>query len=365
MKIVLLIQKGIRLLYRQSRAAFILFLLVQVTVSTGFIFFFTTTYTTGKNYLKQYDSMRTIRADLQPSTSVSNAETLPDKLMNNSVLKPTNIVFTFILPSEKNSASPRTFTAYQNPTEFQGRIQGQKITEKQIQEKASVLVSGNFGDPTVSGNRYQTGTTVKLDGTDFKVIGTDPLCNNTCGEIPYTVGLHSFSLLNVSVMVPADAVDDQKEQLGQYLHNLLPEASMKIPVSLTQKTFSNLMFPFIAGLLVGVSALINLLFIFKYMLESSRKSYFVFQACGCNKGRLVQIIFGELLELFTGCFVVGAGVFAALRSAYSTNNIFKGSELLVSHVFAVYLLLAFILMLIILPYLRHYGKQIINSGGEL
>lgn len=138
MKLFRLIRKEIALLYHNNRVAFFIFLLVQVTVSIGFLFFFTTTYTAQQNYVRQYNSMRTITAKLPLSTQVQEPEKLPEKLIKNSILTPTNLTFSFILPSEKDSDAPRNFTAYWNPEEFAYQVMGKKITKQHIRSAAKV-----------------------------------------------------------------------------------------------------------------------------------------------------------------------------------------------------------------------------------
>ena len=219
--------------------------------------------------------------------------------------------------------------------------------------------------PEDRGTRYATGSTVQLNGMPFQVIGTNPLSYHMSGEIPYTVGLRSFVLTQVDVTIPASAADDEKQQLSDYVRGLLPGAKLTVPQSLTERTFVSLFFPFLAALLIGVSALVNLLFIFKYMLESSKKSYFVLQVCGCSRGKMLEILFGELLLLFTGCYLLGTAIFAGLRYAFRTNTVFTNSAFVPAHVLVIYCVTVCLMVLLILPYLRHYGKQIVNSGGEL
>jgi hypothetical protein len=365
MKFLSLVWKSTVLLFRRNRAAFVIFLAVQTVVSLGFVFFFTTTFTARENYMRSRENMRTVEVDLSEPAAGSSVAGLPDKLAKNPAVSLSNIQFTFILNSEKGKERPRQFIAYRNPDEYKSRIVGAGITQRQITEKSPVIVSGNMDrmmDP--KSVWHQAGDTEELDGLKLKVIGTYQTTDNY-GEIPYTVGLRHFALKSMKLQVPAGATDNQKEALGQYAESLIPGCRVKVPVPLTQKVLGNMLFPYLAGLLIGVSALANLLFIFKYMLESSRQDYFVYQVCGCGRKKMAAVLSCELFSLFTLCFAAGTLLLAGLRQAYRTNSVFAGSSLQAPQVLLVYAVSLLVIALIMTPYLLRYRGRAVNSGGEL
>ena len=364
MKFISLVWKTTVLLFRRNRVAFVIFMAVQTVVSLGFIFFFTTTFTARENYLRNYNSMRTVEVKLNEPVSGPSVAGLPDKLAKNPVVALSNMQFTFILNSEKGKEHPRQLIAYRNPDEFKSRIVGTSITQNQIAEKSPVILSGNM-DRSMDSKAvwYQIGDMEDLDGLKLKVIGTYRTTENY-GEIPYTVGFQHFSLYGMQLQVSANATDNQKEQLGKYVETLFPESRVKVPVPMTQKVLTNMFFPYMASLLVGVSALANLLFIFKYMLESSQQDYFVYQVCGCGHRKLSTVLACELFSLYTFCFALGFLLFASLRQAYYTNSIFAGSCLQIPQVLLVYAASLLVITLIMAPYFLRYRKRTVNGGGK-
>ena len=365
MKFVSLILKSVILLFRRNHAAFVIFMAVQTIVSLGFVFFFTTTFTARENYLRNYDSMKTVEVNLNEPVAGSTVSRLPKKLDNNPVVSLDNIQYMFVLNSEKRKESPRIFTAYRNPDEFKIRIIGDSISNQQINDCLPVIVSGNMDramDPKAVW--YQTGDTEELDGLKVKVIGTYRATENY-GEIPYTVGFQHFCLQSMQLRVPANATDNQKEQLGKYVEALLPRCRVKVPAPLTQKVLTNMFFPYMASLLIGVSALANLLFIFKYMLENSRQDYFVYQVCGCGQRKLSAVLACELFSLYTICFAAGTLLFIGLRQAYHTNSIFAGSSFQAPQVLLVYAASLLVIALIMVPYLLRYRGHAVNGGSAL
>jgi hypothetical protein len=64
MKFLSLVRVSVILLFRRNRIAFVIFTTVLTIVSLGLVFFFTTIFTSGENYIRNYDRMRTVVATL-------------------------------------------------------------------------------------------------------------------------------------------------------------------------------------------------------------------------------------------------------------------------------------------------------------
>lgn len=337
----------------------------------GFIFFYTTILTARENTIRQYNSMRTIRVVPAASLSQELKSSLVLKLRKNSAAAIDDIEMNFILNSEVKKDKPRSFIAYLHPEEHSGRIIGRGITQEEIEKQAFVLVSGNASMPPDTPDeeknaekKYYAGDTVSFDGMDFAVIGSFHEYPAT-EEIPYTVGLNHFCLKELDIMVPAETSDNQKKALGGYVQGLMPGSRVTLPKPINQKLLINMFIPLAAGLLIGLSAMINFLFVFKYMLESSRKDYFVFRICGSSSRKLSAVLFSELIFLFTVSYAAGALIFAGFRRAFKTNFIFAGSEFHFSQVALIYLISVLLIVLIMIPYLLKYRRQAVNGGGTV
>lgn len=368
MKFIRLVWKSVGLLYRRNHTAFIIFIAVMVTVSLGFVFFFTTTFTARQNFLRQRDGMRTIEASQEQPPQKADAMALPEKLSKNPVIALDNIRYTFSFHMDKNSgpAPSNELVAYWKPEKSRenDNTVGKNITAQEIADEAPVLVGGNMSSPGSKPILHKTGSTEKVGGVSLKVIGTYS-SSDSYGMIPYTVGLRHYTLQGVQLVVPASASDNQKEQLGQYLQTLLPGSRVTVPQPLKQEALGSMLISYLAGFVIGVSALVSLLFIFKYMLESSRRDYFVYQVCGCGGRKLFCVLLCELFFLFTLCFAAGTLLLAVLRLIYRTNIVFAGSSMQAADVLLIYLLSLLMILVIMVPYLLHYRKQAVNGGGEV
>ena len=309
--------------------------------------------------------MRTIEADINNPLSKDTANSLMTKLQKNPAVSLDNIQLTFVLNSEKTNEKSRNFVSYLHPDMYSSRIVGKSITQKDIENQSPVFVSGNEDlEYRQDAKHYNTGDVVNLDGIKFTVVGSYHVCGNS-GEIPYTVGLNHFALTKLQLLVPPDATDNQKERLGNYVQKLIPGCKITLPKPLVQKVLGNMIISYAAGLLIGISALINFLFIFKYMLESSREDYLIFKICGCGNRKLFSVLFVELVSLYTLSFTIGTVLFAGIRQIYHTNSIFANSQFNISQVLLIYLVSILLIVMIMIPYLFKYRKQTVNSGGAI
>lgn len=353
--------KAIQMLYKRSKSVFLIFIIMQMFTCMGLTFFFTTIYSARENYVRQTESARTLRVTPPSNFSAKTTEGKIESLANQSSAKIQNITFTFVLPSEQNTEQPQTWKAYLHSEEFRMRVVGKSITRQDTEQKAPVLVASYS---SLSDSIPKIGTTRSVNGIDFQIIGyySDPIIK---GEIPYTVGLEAFYLREMEFTVPIDATDNQKEALANSIQSAMPGSTVILPAKITQKTLNSMVIPLAAALLVGGNSLITLLFLFKYMLESSRTDFFVLKICGGSPNGLFAMMAKALAAVFTGCFLAGFLLFAAFKSIWRNSPIFAGSGIPPFIVLLVYLISLAIILLAMVPYLARYRKQTLNSGGAL
>ncbi len=309
--------------------------------------------------------MRTIKTELSGPVPQNSAGSLVAKLQENPEVPLENIQLAFTLKSENKKENARKFIAYLYPDRYKDRIVGKSISQQNIANQTTVMICGNE-DLTYNpdAKHFNTGDSVDLDGVKFSVIG----CYNSIGEsgeIPYTVGLSHFTLTELQLLVPSDSTDNQKERLGDYVKRLIPNGKVTLPQPLTQKVLMNMFIPFAAALIIGFSALINLLFIFKYMLESSQEDYFILKICGCSNRKLFSVLFSELVLLYTLSFLAGEFLFSKLRTIYRQNTLFVNSQLDAPQVGIIYFASILLIVLVMVPYLIRYRKQVMNPGGSI
>lgn len=344
---------------------FIIFILMQIIICMGMIFFFTTIYSTRENYIKQYESVRTIRiSQFSPGANQSVSQFM-DELKKDQKIKIENAKFEFILKSEISMETPRKWISYLYPEQFSNRVVGKGITQTEIENLSPVLLASNV--PTLASSEgpvMNIGDTLSLDGLNLRVSGYYRLIGYR-GEIPYTVGLKHFYLNEMNLTLPVEASDNQKEYLANQLKAALPESKVIMPTQITQKTISSMVIPLAAAFLVGVNSIISLLFIFKYMLESSRTDFFVMKICGSSNKKLFLTIVNELAAVYTGCFLVSLTLFTLFRSIFRENPIFLNSRTDLPIVLIVYVISFAVILLIMIPYLIRYRKQTLNSGGTI
>lgn len=362
MKYISVLSKSICLMFKRNRVAFILYLVVQVIISLGFVFFFTTVITASESFAKERDAVRMLMVNMDDLISAQDGKDFVAELCKNTPAALDKVTFNFVLKSEQYEKDPEIYSAVLDPEQGGKVIAGRNITRQDVEEENPVIVTKAYNlDFQKDKKNYAVGDVIQLNSVNFTVIG------NTVSttQIPYTTGFDHFILMKMYFLTSSDATDNQRVALGDYIKKKMPRCTVTLPQKISQRALSKAMIPLMAGLFVGVSALVSLLFIFKYMLESSREDHFIFRICGCGEQRLFFILFGELALLFTLCYTVGALLFMWLRRIFEANELFTHSQLLFSHVAFIYFASVLIIAIIMVPYLLKNRKLPLNSGGTV
>ncbi len=79
---------------------------------------------------------------------------------------------------------------------------------------------------------------------------------------------------------------------------------MRLPRSVSQKTISSLFFPLIASIFIGIIAILNFIFIYKYMMEKCRKDYIILRLCGCSRFKSILLVFAQLVLIFSFSYLI-------------------------------------------------------------
>lgn len=358
---------SIAVLFRKSKIAFLLYLLVQIVVSLGFVFFFTTVFTARKSYFETTDQMRDISVDFPNPPSGKQVEDACKKMEASKVVFD-NIFFTFREKGVAVEDHHRSF--YSNYNLFDYNVIGSQITQQMVKSRENVLVVGTAKPTEQEPNnnfiyypKYQVGDFVEIQGEQFQIIGYRLGNLYFSSEIPYTTGLEKLVLSDMTIRLPHGFSDNEKEEFGAIVASYFHGAKVKIPPPLEQKVTMNLILPLSTSVLVGLSAVLSFLFLFQYMLESIRREYQIFHVCGASIKVLMTNLAAQLTLLFTLCFAVGTALFVLFRQIFITSEFFEGTALSFSQVGVIYLISLVIILLMALPFLFRFRKQFRKGGG--
>ncbi len=364
---------SLRVLFRQNRIAFAIYLLLQIVISLGFVFFFTTILTARENYIQKQDSMRIVSVDFASAPSTSQIKEAINQLKARTIA-PEYMILIFASPSDTifTEKPIQYYSIYPPSNEY---IVGESITTQSTIEKRKVAIIGSFhngffDERNPDSDKYfyypknQVGDIITIDGNSFEIIGYNTVYSPDQIEIPYTTGLDCFTLKNISFMLPINLSDNDKENFVDYLSSIFWDAQIDAPAPITQSVLIDLMIPLTVSILIGISAILSFLFLYKFIIESLQKEYCIFRLCGLSTRKLLANIITQLVLLFTLCFAIGTGILSLIRLLFKNSAFFANTALYPHQIFIIYFITLFLLIVFSTPFLIRFCKDIKKGGTK-
>lgn len=253
--------------------------------------------------------MRTITATMRGGkydTSVIN------KILKNGVAKPEQVVFYFAATNEKN---PKIVCAYLDADNKGRVVSGSPITDNDVKSHAMVVVPANNQKELEPNPKYHekhsVGDRVTIGGRKFTAVGLRS--DGDYDEVPYTTAFSDFRLTGFDFLAPQGLTDTEKKQIGDYFSLSLDTADVKLPKPMAQKLLTNLFFPLVASVFTGIIAILNFIFLYRYMIERCRKDYTIIRICGCSRAKSLLIMFSQFLLLFAASYILSVFGIAVLK----------------------------------------------------
>ncbi len=356
-KIYILIDRIVSL-YKKNRLVFILFIVVQIITIFAYTFFFTTIINTRANYVSQYTSMRTIKTDLKKcklDKQITN--NVVSIIRNNNISDIENISMFFI-----DNTNTRQLVGYLYPNKFSKDVFGSPISLEDIQKGSYVVIPRNADNrynPNVE--QYSIGDNMVIINKNFKVKGIRKYYY--LDEIPYTTGLKFLTLSAFDIILPDSTSDKQKEMLKKYLETNIKNIKVILPESIPEKVITSLFIPLVSSIFIGLIAIFNFTFLYKYMIEKSRKDYILLRICGCSRLKSILLLFSQMAFLFTISYFISLIVLLILKK---TNvSIFSQTSITISNCLVIYISFLSIIILAITPFLISVFKKSLIANQKL
>jgi len=343
-------------LIKRNRLVFFVFMAVQIVTIFSYIFFYSTVIKSQTDYVSNYDNMCRISVTLP---ELNKNTDFTKKIINNGVAAPRQIIFYFSASNDKNS---KQLWAYLYPEKESGGISGNRITTDDINKKTLVIIPANADkgvdpDPTHH-ESHVVGDMLNIANLTFYAKGIR--YSGWLDEIPYTTGFEHFKLKGFDILVPPKLTDTEKQQIGNYCMNTLGAINVKLPEPIAQKVFTELFFPLVASIFIGIISILNFIFLYRYMIERSRRNYILLRFCGCSRNKCLALMFCQLIGLFTVSFFISTLVLVLLKvfggSTFASVSLSTSSNAIVYSTF-----LLFILIIIFPIGLRFFKKSLITE----
>lgn len=148
----------------------------------------------------------------------------------------------------------------------------------------------------------QLGGIFETNAAVFDVVGlrTNVLYN----EILIQAVDNSFEIGSVNIMLSFLPTLSQKNEFCKYLQELFPDTIIIAPEERSGYTESYSSSQMLVNAMLLSLSVINIIFIFRYVIGKRRKMYFVSRLCGASKRQIFMITFAEyMVYCVFSCFI--------------------------------------------------------------
>lgn len=347
-------------LIKSNRLIFAVLLLVQIITILSVIFFFTTVVKSRASYVAAYTTMRTIAVNMSNGKYDAKNHDIAADIKNNGIAEIENIEFHFYDNSSSEKQS-RELIAYLHPELCSSDVFGTPISQEDIKVCKKVVIPRNQNkEINPAAEEYKIGDTMRIAGSSFRASGIRH--GGYLDEIPYTTGLNVLKLSSFRVIVPPDVSQRQKEQLQQYFETAF-HGTVRLPKPVSQKTISSLFFPLIASVFIGIIAILNFIFIYKYMMKKCRRDYIILRICGCSRFKSILLVFAQLVLIFSFSYLISICLLFLFRQS-NPGRIISDMAVTFQDFIVIYTSFILIILTIIAPFAFNFLRNSLISSQK-
>lgn len=326
--------------------------ILQILTSFAGIFFFSTVPRATADFASSLTAVRTVQMNFSETSRKYSFDEFTQIVEKNNIASPEYYTFEF---SSENGLVSAT-------TDFDKRvgniIEGRGITKDDIESCARYVVVGTtvLDESGIHKTELKIGDSVKINGVDFEIIGFNKtLAKNF--EIPYTTGFEVFPLANVFINFPSGLSDSQLDSITEYCLNSLENvySSDRITIGAVLMSYNGSMI--IASIFVIIIALLNLCFIYKFILRRMNKYFTVLRICGMSSCGVLGHIYAVYAIILVLSFALGT---AAMLIVYKTADleVLKNISIDFSVIITVFLAFAAVVAILLIQAVAAVKKPI-------
>jgi hypothetical protein len=175
----------------------------------------------------------------------------------------------------------------------------------------------------------RVGDTIELNRAQYYVVGEQVFYGIEAFHTPLIAALTDCTLQKIEIILPVGTDETTKEQLGKYLKEQFPYASISQPLTVEERAITGVSIFIFGGIIVATLAVLTFAQLFIFMVKRDKREYEVMCVCGCSQtgGKIVMLL--QFAMNFTVCYIISvllAGIALGFwgQSAVSIAYIFFG-----------------------------------------
>lgn len=203
---------------------------------------------------------------------------------------------------------------------------------------------------------YVIGSTLKLFNQDYEIIGVFSVAEQH--EVPYTSLPHDCTFDEIQIECTKSLTSKEGQNLINHLENIYDH--IFVPENPAVNT--QLLTEYGISVLIIIMALLNVLFLYLYILSIRRQEFIIFRISGCSIAKGIRIFIYEISLYATVIYLICALVYHFALSSL-IGNLGEGFtySLDVSHYVILYVLFLLMVLIIFSPFIYRYCKSSIAA----
>ncbi|NLL05435.1 MAG: ABC transporter permease [Clostridiaceae bacterium] len=182
----------------------------------------------------------------------------------------------------------------------------------------------------------------ELGNKKFKIVGVDGMLANNMFEIPYNDFLKDkYKVSMINIIFEKRLSGKQQAVFEKLTEKLLPNSILSIPPVHNKQIYSTFITNIAIAVIIVILAVINLMYLFVYLLERKRNEFIIHRIYGATK---IDILFMQIFEyaiLNVSSFTVAVIIFKVFDNLVlkriGITTIVKASDLTLIFVFLMFI----------------------------
>lgn len=356
-----LILKNIKFAYRKNKAIFILFIVIQIVITTSLIY-----VVSKKNSFAWsadwYDSE--LKTYTITSAEAFTADTVEENI--NELLKHADLLESVEVVGERFNY---VYDVVSYPLNEQQEIEN--ITSEYKYYSYSGFDETDYLGGTNSalyadvigadGNRDKT--SINLYGVDYEVKGITDCYYFEKTILPYKAMINNkVPIENIYIRFKDVKNSSEMSKYFSVLISVFPEHQIIMPMERDmskEETMNNQKIAIIFMMLLSV---ISYAYLYVYMLNSRKRVFAVYSICGCSSGRIALLLFAETLLMSIAQFLVSVALYViCLKELIIKSEPFLKFTLNAESYLQTFVISVGIMLVVFTPIILSYSKQSINK----
>ena len=158
---------------------------------------------------------------------------------------------------------------------------------------------------------FKTGDTYNIRKTSYKIIGIALI--NEYNEIPYKA-LDFLNGIN-RIFIKSEYIpsNNQANKMMEYLNSKITNANIEAPEKINYILSTKNVLEYSISIIVILLAMINISYLYRYILQRCKKQFAVMRICGCSKIKatlifLLEVLFLAGIQFILCCLITHFGI---------------------------------------------------------